>query len=98
MNKARTLVDLVKFLHLQRVKGFPPPGDVPFMDRPGVERFRHEVARARSYVEFGSGAARSLSTGWAFRPSVSRTIPITRRPSPRACAADRSRNGLSGWG
>lgn len=57
MNKARKLVDLVKFLHLQRVRGFPPPGGLPFMEPPGIERFCKEAGRARSYVEFGSGGS-----------------------------------------
>lgn len=57
MNKIRKLIDLLKFLHLQRVKGFAPPGDEPFMDAPGITRFRREARRARSYVEFGSGGS-----------------------------------------
>ncbi|MFN5779076.1 MAG: hypothetical protein ACK44O_06315 [Novosphingobium sp.] len=57
MNKLRKLIDLLKFLHLQRVKGFAPPGDEPFMDAAGIDRFRREVSRARSYVEFGSGGS-----------------------------------------
>ena len=57
MNKARKLFDLLKFLHLQRVRGFPPPGDEPFMDQTGAERFREEASRARSYVKFGSGGS-----------------------------------------
>jgi len=57
MKKVRKLIDLLKFLHLQRVKGFAPPGDEPFMDQAGIARFKQEVARARAYVEFGSGGS-----------------------------------------
>lgn len=57
MRKIRKLVDLLKFLHLQRIRGFDPPGDEPFMDKAGIERFKHEVARAKAYVEFGSGGS-----------------------------------------
>lgn len=57
MQKIRKLIDLLKFLHLQRIKGFAPPGDLPFMDQAGIARFRQEVARATAYVEFGSGGS-----------------------------------------
>lgn len=52
---ARRSVDLLKFLYLQRVKGFDPPGDEPFMDPEGAARFKVELAKATRYLEFGSG-------------------------------------------
>lgn len=57
MRKIRKLIDLLKFLHLQRIKGFAPPGDLPFMDEAGIARFRQEVGQAKAYVEFGSGGS-----------------------------------------
>jgi hypothetical protein len=57
MKKIRKLIDLLKFLHLQRIRGFDPPGDAPFMDKAGIERFKQEVAQAKAYVEFGSGGS-----------------------------------------
>lgn len=54
MNK---IIDLLKFLYVQRVRGFDPPGDEPFMPPEEVERFKAEIDRARYYVEFGSGGS-----------------------------------------
>jgi hypothetical protein len=48
---------LIKFLYLQRVKGFSPPGDEPFMPAAEVARFKEEIGRAKHYVEFGSGGS-----------------------------------------
>lgn len=47
----------MKFLYLQRVKGFSPPGDEPFMPAAEVARFKEEIRKARHYVEFGSGGS-----------------------------------------
>jgi len=54
-------IDLLKFLYVQRVKGFEAPGDEPFMDPEGAERFKQELARAKRYVEFGSGGTTVLA-------------------------------------
>ena len=51
----QTLKGLPAFLYQQRIKGFDPPGDEPFMDPEGSERFKQELAKANNYVEFGSG-------------------------------------------
>lgn len=88
MNKVRKLIDLAKFLHLQRIKGFPPPGDEPFMDPPGVERFRAEALRARSYVEFGSGG----STVFVDRTGIP-AISVENDPFYARAVARRLRNG-----
>lgn len=50
-------IALLKFLYLQRVRGFPPPGDEPFMDAAGIARFKEEISKASRYVEFGSGGS-----------------------------------------
>lgn len=49
--------ELLQFLHLQRVKGFPPPDDSPGLDAPGLKRFEAELAAASLYLEFGSGGS-----------------------------------------
>lgn len=51
----KTVSRLPAFLYQQRIKGFEAPGDEPFMDPEGVERFKTELAYATRYVEFGSG-------------------------------------------
>lgn len=60
IGKLQRLIDLARFLYVQRIRGFDPPGDEPFMDQAGIARFRHELARARRYVEFGSGGSTVL--------------------------------------
>lgn len=57
---------LMKFLYLQRVKGFSPPGDEPFMPAAEVARFNEEIGKAKYYVEFGSGG----STVYASRMGI----------------------------
>jgi hypothetical protein len=57
MQRFRKLFDVLRFLYLQRVKGLTPPSDEPLMDQKGIERFKREVARAKAYVEFGSGGS-----------------------------------------
>lgn len=54
-------IELLKFLYVQRVKGFDPPGDEPFMDPEGIARFKAELAKASRYVEFGSGGTTVLA-------------------------------------
>jgi len=49
------------FFYTQRIKGFDPPGDVPWMDPAGAVRFKRELAKATGYVEFGSGATTVLA-------------------------------------
>ena len=56
-DKLKSLIGLARFLYVQRVRGFSPPGDEPLMDSAGVARFRSEVTRATRYVEFGSGGS-----------------------------------------
>lgn len=51
----QTLLRLPAFLYQQRIKGFDPPGDEPFMDPEGIERFKHELSFCNHYLEFGSG-------------------------------------------
>lgn len=50
------LRELPGFFYTQRVKGFDPPGDEPWMDPAGAARFKYELSRATGYVEYGSGA------------------------------------------
>lgn len=57
MSGFQRLIGLARFIYLQRITGFAPPGDEPFMDAQGIARFKREVARARGYVEFGSGGS-----------------------------------------
>ncbi len=56
-NRFQRATDLLRFLYVQRIKGFSPPGDEPFMDEASIARFKAEVSRARHYVEFGSGGS-----------------------------------------
>ena len=58
LTKAR---DLARFFYHQRVKGFDPPDDEPFMDPEGAARFKHELSRATGYLEFGSGGTTILA-------------------------------------
>lgn len=55
------LSELLVFLYAQRVKGFDPPGDEPWMDPIGAGRFKRELALATGYVEYGSGATTVLA-------------------------------------
>jgi hypothetical protein len=57
----RTIARLPAFLYAQRVKGFDPPTDEPFMDPEGVERFKYELSHSSRYVEFGSGGTTVLA-------------------------------------
>ena len=57
----RKSADLLKFFYIQRIKGFDPPSDEPFMDAEGVARFRQELSRATRYIEFGSGGTTVLA-------------------------------------
>lgn len=68
--KLASLIGLARFLYLQRVTGFSPPGDEPFMDAAGVARFRLELGRASHYVEFGSGGS-TVMADRAGLPTVS---------------------------
>lgn len=56
-NRIQRALGLLQFLYVQRIKGFAPPGDEPFMDPEGIARFKKEVSKARRYVEFGSGGS-----------------------------------------
>lgn len=59
-NRIKRYTNLLRFLYIQRIKGFTPPGDEPHMDPPGVDRFRNEISKATNYVEFGSGGSTVL--------------------------------------
>lgn len=61
MTTLAELRELPAFIYLQRIKGFEPPGDEPWMDPPGAARFKLELAKATVYVEFGSGATTVLA-------------------------------------
>lgn len=54
-------IDLAKFFYVQRVTGFDPPDDEPYMDPEGSERFKQELAKATRYLEFGSGGTTILA-------------------------------------
>lgn len=49
-----------KFLFVQRILGFPLP-DAPGLDGATLGRFNDELARAGSYLEFGSGGTTKLA-------------------------------------
>ena len=49
------ILSIIKFLYVQRIKGFDPPSDVPWMDACGTARFLEELKRATLYLEYGSG-------------------------------------------
>lgn len=55
MISAQRITELLSFFYVQRVRGFDPPGDSPYMDSESAARFLHELDRASRYVEFGSG-------------------------------------------
>lgn len=61
VNKLRRALEIAAFLHTQRIRGFDPPGDEPFMDQESIDRFRQELARASGYLEFGSGGSTVLA-------------------------------------
>jgi hypothetical protein len=54
------VLDVMKFLYVQRVRGFAPPG-APYFDELSTERFEQRLASARSYLEFGSGGSTVLA-------------------------------------
>lgn len=66
----QTVRSLPRFLYHQRIKGFDPPGDEPWMDPEGAERFKQELSRCKQYVEFGSGGTTVLADHLGV-PSVS---------------------------
>jgi hypothetical protein len=51
------LANFARFFYMKHWQGFSPPGDEPFMPVADVERFKAEIAKAKSYVEFGSGGS-----------------------------------------
>ena len=53
--------DLARFLYHRRMHGVPPPLDVPWFDPEGVEAFKAELAKASSYLEYGSGGSTVLA-------------------------------------
>lgn len=53
--------NLARFLYHQRIRGFDPPSDEPFMDPEGSARFKSELAKATRYLEFGSGGTTVLA-------------------------------------
>ena len=75
----------VRALYNQRVQGYPTP-EAPHFDNPTLERFKHELSKARLYVEFGSGG----STIAADRQKI-KTVSIESDPF----YAKAVKNGLS---
>lgn len=65
-NPFNELYEIAKFLYLQRIRGFSPPGEDPHMPPAEIDRFKEEIGRAQNYVEFGSGG----STVYASRMCV----------------------------
>lgn len=55
------LLELPAFFYVQRVKGFDPPSDKPWMDPEGSARFKQELAKANGYFEYGSGGTTVLA-------------------------------------
>ncbi|MEO8175983.1 MAG: hypothetical protein ABI626_04920 [Sphingomicrobium sp.] len=53
--------DLARFIYHRRLNGVPPPTDAPWFDREGVEAFKDELAKASSYLEYGSGGSPVLA-------------------------------------
>lgn len=47
---------LSKFIYVQRVAGFPPP-TAPHLDSQTASRLREELAKAKFYLEYGSGGS-----------------------------------------
>ena len=60
LRKAGRANDLARFLYKRRAHGLPPPGDTPLFDPEGIEVFGAELAKATSYLEFGSGGSTVL--------------------------------------
>jgi hypothetical protein len=52
--------DLARFLYHRRKHGVPAPLDTPWFDPEGVEAFKAELAKATSYLEYGSGGSTVL--------------------------------------
>jgi len=57
MGRLGKSVDFAKFLFRQRVLGFDPPGDEPWMDDLGKARFAELAARSCHFIEYGSGGS-----------------------------------------
>jgi hypothetical protein len=53
-------VELARFLYLQRVAGFQPPGE-PHLDAPTVEWLRQRLQSADLYLEYGCGGSTVLA-------------------------------------
>lgn len=53
----RDIRGLIKFIYFQRYKGFPSPGDEPYMPPEEVAFFKDKIGKAQHYVEFGSGGS-----------------------------------------
>ena len=51
----------IGFIYLQRTGGLTPPTTEPTMDPEGISRFKFELGRAKSYLEFGSGGTTLLA-------------------------------------
>jgi hypothetical protein len=60
LRKAGRANDLARFLYKRKVHGLQPPGDTPWFDPEGIELFKTELAKATSYLEFGSGGSTVL--------------------------------------
>jgi hypothetical protein len=52
---------LLSFFYEQRIRGFDPPDDRPWMDDEGIARFKEELGKATGYLEYGSGGTTVLA-------------------------------------
>lgn len=68
--KLRRTRELLRFLNDRRINGVRPPGESPWFEPEGVEAFKTEIAKASSYLEYGSGGS-TLLADRAGSPAVS---------------------------
>lgn len=59
--KIRQARNLARFLYVRKVHGLTPPADTPYFEPAGVDAFKAELAKASSYLEFGSGGSTVLA-------------------------------------
>lgn len=60
IHKISSGIELVKWIYVQRIKGYSPPGD-PHFDAQSAEKHRELLGRAKLYVEYGSGGSTRLA-------------------------------------
>lgn len=56
-----TALAFLKFLYVQRIKGFVPPSE-PQLDPEALHEFKRLLGASRSYLEFGSGGSTILAS------------------------------------